>query len=160
MATKKPVDKENVLALLSQAVKKRRVRGTNMNSISSRSHAVLTIFLAIDGRESGINLVDLAGSEGFQKTGNTGDAHMEGKSINESLSAFKRVINAMARGENYIPFRDSVITTLLKSKHKLSMVSKRMSKNQTVFSLLLFHVRIVEHALLLDAIGLCESVPR
>lgn len=117
VATKKPVDKDNVLALLSQAVKKRRVRGTNMNSVSSRSHAVLTIFLAIDGRESGINLVDLAGSEGFQKTGNTGDAHMEGKSINESLSAFKRVINAMARGENYIPYRDSVITTLLKSTY-------------------------------------------
>lgn len=128
VATKKPVNKDNVLALLSQAVKKRRVRGTNMNSISSRSHAVLTIFLAIDGRESGINLVDLAGSEGFQKTGNTGDAHIEGKSINESLSAFKRVINAMARGENYIPFRDSVITTLLKSMYcierELMMISK------------------------------------
>lgn len=101
--------------MLSQAVKRRRVRRTNMNSVSSRSHAVLTIFLAIDGRESGINLVDLAGSEGSQKTGNIGDAHMEGKSINESLSAFKRVINAMAQGENYIPYRDSVITTLLKS---------------------------------------------
>lgn len=86
-----------------------------MNSISSRSHAVLTIFLAIDGRESALNMVDLAGSEGYQKTGNIGDAHMEGKSINESLSAFKRVINAMARGEKYIPFRDSVITTLLRS---------------------------------------------
>lgn len=121
VATKKPVNKDDVLALLSQAVKKRRVRGTNMNSVSSRSHAVLTIFLKINEsgincRESAINLVDLAGSEGFQKTGNTGDAHMEGKCINESLSAFKRVINAMAHGENYIPYRDSVITTLLKSK--------------------------------------------
>lgn len=117
LATKKPVNKEDVLVLLSQAVKKRRVRGTNMNSVSSRSHAVLTIFLKINGRESGINLVDLAGSEGFSKTGNIGDAHMEGKCINESLSAFKRVINAMARGENYIPYRDSVITTLLKSMY-------------------------------------------
>lgn len=96
-----------------------------MNSVSSRSHAVLTIFLAIGGRQSGINLVDLAGSEGFQKTGNIGDAHMEGKSINESLSAFKRVIDAMARRENYIPFRDSVITTLLKSM--LDYLSSRKS---------------------------------
>lgn len=115
VATKKAVTKENVTTLLTQAVKRRRVRGTNMNSVSSRSHAVLTIFLAIDGRESGINLVDLAGSEGSQKTGNIGDAHLEGKSINASLSAFKRVIDAMARSEKYIPFRDSVITTLLRS---------------------------------------------
>lgn len=119
-ATRKPVNKENVLVLLSQAIKRRRIRTTNMNSISSRSHAVLTIFLAIDGRESALNMVDLAGSESYQKTGNIGDAHKEGKSINESLSAFKRVINAMARGESYIPFRDSVITTLLKSMFQLS----------------------------------------
>lgn len=93
-----------------------------MNSASSRSHAVFTIYLGIkhadrDIRESVINIVDLAGSEGFAKTGSTAgsEAYIEGKCINESLSALKRVIIAMSCGQTYIPFRDSMITTFLKS---------------------------------------------
>lgn len=122
--TKMSIKSENdVLSLLAQASKRRHIRNTAMNAVSSRSHAVLTIYLGIkhaemDIRESVINIVDLAGSEGFGKAGSiTGsEAHMEGKRINESLSAFKRVINAMSCGQKYIPFRDSVITTVLKSK--------------------------------------------
>lgn len=83
---------------------------------------MFTIYLGIkhadqDIRESVLNIVDLAGSEGFGKTGSvTGSAaQMEGKCINESLSALKRVICAMSSGQNHIPFRDSVVTTFLKS---------------------------------------------
>lgn len=146
------------MLLLSQAVKRRRVRGTNMNSVSSRSHAVLTIFLTISGRKSAINLIDLAGSEGTNKTGNIGDAHMEGKSINESLSAFKRVINAMARGESYIPYRDSVITTLLKSMlnvQRIDFILKLYTVHITKLTLLLILRRIIEYAIIFNAIGLC-----
>lgn len=118
---RKPVkDEIEVLALLSQGTRNRHVRGTNMNPTSSRSHAIFTIYLAIEQteakiRESVINLVDLAGSESVRKTGNTGEAHIEGKSINKSLSAFNRVIKAMLlSGNNHIPFRDSVITNILR----------------------------------------------
>lgn len=114
------VQKEvEVLELLSSGMKKRRVRKTNMNSISSRSHAIFTIYLEIrqsasEIRKSALNLVDLAGSEGFQKTGNTGEAQAEGQSINKGLSAFKRVIDAIIRGDKYIPYRDDFITLVLK----------------------------------------------
>lgn len=94
-----------------------------MNASSSRSHAVFTIFIEIQLaeqkiRESVINLVDLAGSECFGKTGNTGKAQGEGKSINESLSAFNRVITAMSSHRpTHIPYRDAVITKVLKGMH-------------------------------------------
>lgn len=97
-----------------------------MNSTSSRSHAIFTIYLEIESadkmkRESVINLVDLAGTECFGKTGNTGQALIEGKSINESLSAFKRVITAMSSGAAHIPFRDSVITHILRGMPKAAL---------------------------------------
>lgn len=123
VATKKSVKSENeVQALLSMGTKKRRIRRTNMNSISSRSHAIFTIYLGMEHqeneiRESVINLVDLAGSESFKKTGNTAEASAEGKSINEGLSAFKRVISAIALGSKHIPYRDAMITTILKSSY-------------------------------------------
>lgn len=120
-ATKILAKSENeVLQLLSQGTNKRRVRGTKMNPISSRSHVIFTIILKIEHeaesvRQSVINLVDLAGSEGFSKSGNTGTAQFEGKSINEGLSALKRVISAMAQAQPYIPYRDSVISNVLRS---------------------------------------------
>lgn len=121
-ASKEPVHSvDKVLTLLSKGIEKRRVRKTKMNSISSRSHVIFKIFLNITQNEnlirtSVINLVDLAGEEGFQKTGNTaGQARTEGKNINESVITFKRVIDAMAtEPDKRIPFRDSVITRLLK----------------------------------------------
>lgn len=122
--TKKSIRSEHdVPSLLAQASRRRHIRDTKMNSASSRSHAVFTIYLGIkhaqaDIRESVINIVDLAGSECFGKTGSTlgSEVHLEGKFINESLAALKRVIGAMACGQKYIPFRDSVITTFLKSE--------------------------------------------
>ncbi|XP_037050832.1 kinesin-related protein 5-like [Bradysia coprophila] len=122
--TKKLVQNEcEVNATLVQGTKNRRVRGTKMNSASSRSHAVFTIYLGIESsqntkRESLINFVDLAGSEGVRKTGTIGEAHAEGKSINESLSAFKRVFVAMSSGAKHIPFRDSLITYILRGSLK------------------------------------------
>lgn len=95
-----------------------------MNSFSSRSHAIFTIYLEIrqsasEIRKSALNLVDLAGSEGFKKTGNIGEAHVEGSSINVGLSAFKRVICAMSSGKKHIPYRDAVITSVLKGAYTL-----------------------------------------
>lgn len=118
---KKSVKSEDEVAtLLLRGTNKRRVRDNKMNVVSSRSHVVFTIFLGIE-RENGriieptINLVDLAGSEGFTKTSNIGESHIEGKNINESVSAFKRVISAMSVRAAHIPYRDSGITNILRS---------------------------------------------
>ncbi|XP_022106893.1 kinesin-like protein KIF13A isoform X4 [Acanthaster planci] len=132
---------ENIDALMSEGNKSRTVAATNMNSESSRSHAVFNITVTqtltdIETDESGIaismvsgekvskiSLVDLAGSERVQKTGSTGDRLREGGNINKSLTTLGLVISALAdqsvpskgkKKNTFVPYRDSVLTWLLK----------------------------------------------
>lgn len=107
--------------LISSGMKLRRVRKTNMNTSSSRSHAIFTIYTEIkqsenqEARNSTLNLIDLAGSEGVEKTGNIGQAADEGKQINKDLLGFKRVIMAISNPKcTYIPFGDTVLTKVLR----------------------------------------------
>jgi len=107
----------------------RTVASTQMNATSSRAHTVVTIEFVQkkmqDGKEmaktSVMNLVDLAGSERADSTGATGDRLKEGANINKSLSALGNVIKALAdismgtKKKVNIPYRDSVLTKLLKN---------------------------------------------
>lgn len=112
----------------------RTTASTNMNDTSSRSHAIITItfvqavFMDEMPSEtvSKIHLVDLAGSERAHATGASGERLKEGAHINKSLVTLGSVISALAdqsqssiyQGSNkkraYIPYRDSVLTWLLK----------------------------------------------
>lgn len=106
-----------------------------MNDTSSRSHAIITItfvqavFMDEMPSEtvSKIHLVDLAGSERAHATGASGDRLKEGAHINKSLVTLGSVISALAeqstqssihqgssKKKAYIPYRDSVLTWLLK----------------------------------------------
>ena len=73
------------------------------------------------------SLVDLAGSERANSTGATGQRLKEGANINKSLTTLGKVIAALAaasqaegkkgkkgKAEDFIPYRDSVLTWLLK----------------------------------------------
>jgi hypothetical protein len=105
-----------------------------MNDTSSRSHAVFTIRLkqithsllsdeTIE-RTARMRLVDLAGSERAKSTEATGARLKEGAQINKSLTTLGRVIAALAdprrqgakgrRPREVVPYRDSVLTWLLK----------------------------------------------
>ena len=105
-----------------------------MNDTSSRSHAVFTIRLkqithslmtdeTIE-RTARMRLVDLAGSERAKSTEATGQRLKEGGQINKSLTTLGRVIAALAdtrrhngksrRSREVVPYRDSVLTWLLK----------------------------------------------
>merc|ERR1719495_1416442 len=75
--------------------------------------------------ESKIHLVDLAGSERANATGASGQRLKEGAHINKSLVTLGSVISALAEagskvasskpsGKAFIPYRDSVLTWLLK----------------------------------------------
>ncbi|KAI0438058.1 kinesin motor domain-containing protein [Xylaria telfairii] len=111
----------------------RTTASTKMNDTSSRSHAVFTIMLKqihhdmetdeTTERSSRIRLVDLAGSERAKSTEATGARLREGSNINKSLTTLGRVIAALAdpkagrpgkRSRDVVPFRDSILTWLLK----------------------------------------------
>ena len=118
--------------LMDEGNKARTVAATNMNETSSRSHAVFTLMLTQKKKDTETNmeaekvakisLVDLAGSERATSTGATGARLKEGAEINRSLSTLGRVIAALAdmstgkkkKGANQVPYRDSVLTWLLK----------------------------------------------
>lgn len=79
--------------LMAEGNKSRTVAATNMNSESSRSHAVFSVILTqtLTDSKSGVSgekvsrmsLVDLAGSERAVKTGAVGDRLKEGSNINK-----------------------------------------------------------------------------
>ncbi|BAE60207.1 unnamed protein product [Aspergillus oryzae RIB40] len=122
---------EEIENLMDEGNKARTVAATNMNETSSRSHAVFTLTLtqkrhdaetSMDTEKvSRISLVDLAGSERATSTGATGARLKEGAEINRSLSTLGRVIAALAdvasgkkKNASMVPYRDSVLTWLLK----------------------------------------------
>lgn len=111
----------------------RTTASTKMNDTSSRSHAVFTITLKqihhdlstdeTTERTARIRLVDLAGSERAKATEATGQRLREGSNINKSLTTLGRVIAALAdpkktragrKGKELVPYRDSILTWLLK----------------------------------------------
>ncbi|KAF5272853.1 hypothetical protein FQR65_LT00449 [Abscondita terminalis] len=116
--------------LMAEGNKSRTVAATNMNSESSRSHAVFSVILTqtLTDTKSGVtgekvsrmSLVDLAGSERAVKTGAVGERLKEGSNINKSLTTLGLVISKLAdqsSGKNkdkFVPYRDSVLTWLLK----------------------------------------------
>uniref|UniRef100_A0A673CMF8 Kinesin-like protein KIF14 n=1 Tax=Sphaeramia orbicularis TaxID=375764 RepID=A0A673CMF8_9TELE len=111
--------------------KQRATAATGMNDKSSRSHSVFTLVMTqtktefVEGEEhdhnitSRINLVDLAGSERCNSAQTSGDRLREGASINKSLLTLGKVISALSeqalsRKKVFIPYRESVLTWLLK----------------------------------------------
>ncbi|KAF7301241.1 Kinesin-like protein [Mycena indigotica] len=126
-----------MMTLMDEGNKARTVAATNMNETSSRSHAVFTLLLTMKRHDvetnmdtekvSRISLVDLAGSERANSTGATGQRLKEGANINKSLTTLGKVISSLAlasqsdgkkgkkgKAEDFVPYRDSVLTWLLK----------------------------------------------
>uniref|UniRef100_A0A671M8Q7 plus-end-directed kinesin ATPase n=1 Tax=Sinocyclocheilus anshuiensis TaxID=1608454 RepID=A0A671M8Q7_9TELE len=123
----------DIADLMDAGNKARTVAATNMNETSSRSHAVFTIVFTqrkydsetdlSTEKVSKISLVDLAGSERADSTGAKGTRLKEGANINKSLTTLGKVISALAevvssskkkKKTDFIPYRDSVLTWLLR----------------------------------------------
>ncbi|GMH31245.1 hypothetical protein Nepgr_033088 [Nepenthes gracilis] len=126
--------KEEMASYLSRGSLCRATGSTNMNSQSSRSHAIFTISMErknIARCTSGVSsddadgdiliaklhLVDLAGSERAKRTGADGIRFREGIHINKGLLALGNVISALGdekkRKGGHVPYRDSKLTRLL-----------------------------------------------
>lgn len=106
--------------VLRQGNKHRTKSATNMNSESSRSHAIFQVMLTQQNTHSGelkksnLFLVDLAGSEKVDRTGAQGNSLEEAKKINLSLSVLGLVINSLTDSRtSHIPYRDSKLTRIL-----------------------------------------------
>jgi len=64
---------------------------------------------------SKLNIIDLAGSERTKKTGSEGITLTEANFINKSLSYLEQVVVALSdRGRDYVPYRQSKLTHMLK----------------------------------------------
>ncbi|KAI3877139.1 hypothetical protein MKX03_023849 [Papaver bracteatum] len=133
-------DQHSFIELLSLGEAHRFAANTKMNTESSRSHAILMVNVrrSVKGREASISsengntshlvknskpgvirkgklvVVDLAGSERIDKSGSEGHTLEEAKSINLSLSALGKCINALAENSPHVPVRDSKLTRLLR----------------------------------------------
>ncbi|CAH2038112.1 unnamed protein product [Thlaspi arvense] len=133
-------DQHSFLELLQLGEAHRFAANTKLNTESSRSHAILMVNVrrslkTRDGLSSESNgnshmttkslkppvvrkgklvVVDLAGSERINKSGSEGHTLEEAKSINLSLSALGKCINALAENSSHVPFRDSKLTRLLR----------------------------------------------
>ncbi|KAF6143481.1 hypothetical protein GIB67_029650 [Kingdonia uniflora] len=131
--------KEEMGTYLSKGSLARATGSTNMNSQSSRSHAIFTISMEQKKRShcltavvinddfgddilsAKLHLVDLAGSERAKRTGADGMRLKEGIHINRGLLALGNVISALGDDKKrkeggHIPYRDSKLTRLLQAR--------------------------------------------
>ena len=130
-----PKNVEEVMEIIIRGNELRTMSPTAANATSSRSHAVLQINVAQKDRNANVeephtmatlSIIDLAGSERASATLNRGERLLEGANINKSLTTLGKVIAALAAASaapakgkkkpagDFVPYRDSVLTWLLK----------------------------------------------
>ena len=112
-----------LIALITHAQSQRATAATGVHDRSSRSHAVVTVYITRGQQEGVLTLVDLAGSEHrIDSAKHDKQRRKECSQINASLMALKdciRVKAARARGEKlgnerFISYRGNKLTHLLK----------------------------------------------
>ena len=104
--------------ILAQGEINRKIRQTNKNDMSSRSHTIFIVDIEDFNSKikSKIKLCDLAGSERFKSSETYNKQHInEIKYINKSLFVLGNVIHFLAkkRKPKFIPYKDSKLTQLL-----------------------------------------------
>lgn len=114
---------EELMKYYHMGIKNKIVQTHNLNNASSRSHCIYTITLEwINPSKpdnvivSKMQLVDLAGSERSSQTGVKDQMAKESIDINKSLFTLRQVITALtdSKSSDYIPYRDSKLTCLLR----------------------------------------------
>ena len=113
---------EDLLALVNHGVAIRSTAATGVHNSSSRSHAILRIFIQKRlesgqfAQEGCLTLVDLAGSEqSIDSMHHTAERRKEGANINSSLLALKECVRSRAERKNSsFHYRKSKLTMALK----------------------------------------------
>ncbi|KAL8436182.1 hypothetical protein ACSSS7_001912 [Eimeria intestinalis] len=119
---------EDALEAFRAGLRVRRTSETKLNTSSSRSHAIFSVFLTQTRTEPAVgdgiksivtaqlHLVDLAGSERQKDTQAVGERLREAGKINSSLCILSQVVRELAEGGGsggHVPYRDSKLTFLL-----------------------------------------------
>ena len=93
--------------------------GHNLNARSSRSHCLVHLYSVERSGDKVLKkqllFADLAGSERILKSGVEGVAASQAMAINTSLTTLGKVIRALGTNAAHVPFRDSMLTMLLRS---------------------------------------------
>ena len=137
-----------LLELVARGAQKRATAATGVHGHSSRSHAIITVFVehrwrdaaepnparstnaicSFNSQQSQIAFVDLAGAESMGRS-HSGNFDASGAGTNLGLLHLGRCISALAEGTRP-PWRDSTLTKLLKpnlsgnaARHMLACVS-------------------------------------
>ncbi|XP_068214195.1 kinesin-like protein KIF21A isoform X3 [Palaemon carinicauda] len=134
ISTRTVTSMEETMQCLRAGALSRTTGSTNMNTQSSRSHAIFTLLVKqqrlaplqdpenpeevpeFETLTAKFHFVDLAGSERLKRTGATGERAREGISINCGLLALGNVISALgdvSKRASHVPYRDSKLTRLL-----------------------------------------------
>jgi len=115
---------EEMMALVSSGMRRRRVSSHALNKDSSRSHTMVVVHIRssraakgqVTTRHGKVTFVDLAGSERLKASRSANENLKETGNINRSLFVLGKVIAALAEGGEigtHIPYRDSKLTKLL-----------------------------------------------
>lgn len=108
--------------ILQMSDSRRQFASTLMNKRSSRSHVIYQYTHhrketlpnnQVVEKVGKLNLVDLAGSECAKRTGCQDMRALEAGNINRSLLTLTRVIDALVKGQKYVPFRSSNLTRII-----------------------------------------------
>ena len=103
---------------MKMSIEARKMKKTNCNEFSSRSHTILIVELIQKfgdetEKRGKLNLIDLAGNEKISKSEVTGDSLEELKKINLSLTVLGNVIQSLTNKSDSVPYRDSKLTRIL-----------------------------------------------
>lgn len=85
----------------------------------------MSIFFRANNKTAKLHFVDLAGSERPKKTGAVGNTFKEGVNINKGLMVLGNVISCLGdekNKSNYVPYRDSNLTRLLKGLYVINII--------------------------------------
>jgi len=153
-------DEEELLGLIERGNAGRTTHATEMNSDSSRSHAICQIaFRPMSSKEGSepfgkLSLIDLAGSERGQDTKHHNrQRRQESAEINKSLLALKECVRALDSGSSHVPYRGSKLTMILKDSFSqdartvmISCISPVMSSTDHTLNTLRYADRVKEKA--------------
>lgn len=114
----------DMIAVLHEGNKNRKKGSHDLNERSSRSHAILTLYLISELNSNDqilkkygkLSFVDLAGSERLKETHSQEGMVKETGNINKSLFTLGKIIKSLSDKKKqipYIPYRDSKLTMLL-----------------------------------------------